>query len=228
MKIPPQLPAPHFKKVEDQAGQKVMRAIHSGGNVNAFASALCLLFMSWFLPTSSLEALFWLQMIWTLFFLYCATAYAWRAYVFFIEDYNARTTLAYANDESRTISGADSKISGLPELAAAGMLNNPNERMLGVLDGEPVFTPSGTTFVKYCGQQGAGKSTTYVVLNTLHLLNTQAHFTENHDHADVEVEDPEDDDWEEIIDSQELENFDYAERLAPDAFALEGSLFHAR
>lgn len=228
MKIPPQLPAPHFRKVEDQAGQKVMRAIHSGGNVNAFAAALCLLAMSWFLPISSLQAIFWLQMIWTLFFLFCAVSYASRAYEFFVEDYNARTTLAFANDESQTISGADSVIAGLPELAQASMLNNPNERIIGTLDDEPVFAPPGTTFVKYVGMQGSQKTISFVASNILHILNTQAHITEDHDHEEIEIESGDETDWEELADSEELASFDFSQTMKLDEYALEGGIFNDR
>lgn len=227
MKIPPQLPAPIIRRSVDQAGQKVLFPIHTGGNVNAFATSICVLIMTWVLPTSSLAPVFWVQAALFLFFFYCAGVYGYRAYEAFVEDYGARTTLAYANDESKVIDGADSRFATLSDLFETGMLTSTNERIVGAFEGYPVFTPPMTTFVKYVGMQGSGKTTGYVFTNILHLLNTKAHFTEAHDHQEG-IEDDIDAVFDEVLDAGDWDEIrESTSNDDHDAFSLEGELFNA-
>lgn len=227
MNIPPHIPAPWFSKAQNKHDQMVTRVVSFSGNVNSLAAAICLLLALKCWPTSLFDILWWLQAAGMALLLYCAVRYALRAYEAYLEDYTGRCSFVDANDTSKTIQGADSGIDGLRELKAAGMIGNANERILGVENGVPINSPSGTTFCKVVSKQGAGKTTGYATINTIHMANTVAHFTAEDDHEPVEIESNDGSDWEDQIDLEELAAFDAAQTQPEnfDEFQLEGEVF---
>lgn len=228
IKIPPRLPTPAIRIPQNKLDQKVMRNVTLGGNVNALAGSLCALVVLKLTPFSSNIVLLWIQASLCLLFGYCAAIYFWRAYDFFIQDYTERCSFVDANDDSKTVQGADSKVSDLEDLTAAGMIGNANERIIGNSNGVPVNTPPRTTFVKYSAMQGASKTIGYVVPNALHMANTKAHFTADLDHKYTEIQTEDGSEWEEEFDAEELVAFDAAQSAPIDPFAIEGELFHER
>ncbi len=226
MRIPPHLPSPWFRKAENKADQKVTRIVSFAGNVNALAASICILLALKFWPNHWLSIIYWAQASGVVVLSYCAFQYAWRAYEYYLDDYTQRCSFVDANDKSKTVQGADSGISGLAELKAAGMIGNANERIIGTLEGVPINTPQGTTFCKYSGMQGSQKTIGFVIPNLLHMANTVAHFTSDHDHQFTEIETEDGEDWEDAIDEAELAAFDAAQTAPIDPFAIEGELFH--
>lgn len=227
MNIPPNIPAPYFSKIQNKHDQKVTRVVSFGGNVNALAATLCLLLSFKFWPNAWLPLFWWMQAAGMSLLLYCAAQYYWRAYHMYLDDYNTRCSFVDANDTSKTIQGADSRIDGLKALMAAGMIGNANERILGLKDSVAINTPSGTTFCKIVSKQGAGKTTGYATINSIHMANTVAHFTTDADHQPIEIEADDDTSWEEQIDPNELAAFD-AKQSQPDnfdEFQIEGEIF---
>lgn len=74
--------------------------------------------------------------------------------------------------------------------------------------------------------QGAGKTTTFVTTNILHMASTKAHFTAELDHEYTEIETEDGDAWEDAIDAEELAAFDAAQSAPIDPYAVEGELFY--
>lgn len=137
MSIPPKLPAPFFRRSENKADQKVTRTISFASNINALAGSLCALTALQCWPDSPTPWISWTQTAGTSALAYCAYVYVWRAYEFALEDYTQRCSFIDANDESKTIQGADSKIAGLAELDAAGMMVTRMSGYLAVLKVSP-------------------------------------------------------------------------------------------
>lgn len=188
--IPPVLPVFQTQKLERYGDKDSARQISVMGNINAFAAGVLLIAGGWVIPFDPYSVLFWPRGALLAFILYCAGAYAHRAYFGFLTNLTERQKVAFNNDETRTIAGADARWATLSDLAAASMLDNPNERFLGMIEGpngehEPVFAPPGTTFVKYVGKQGSGKTTTYICTQIIHLMNTVGRFTKSDEHADI-------------------------------------------